>query len=72
MTTDTASIEFLTGVDGRLDLAVRVRVGYRKWGADVQHKNGREKKGNGVYPCSLAQLCGMDQEHSRTKEESLG
>ncbi len=39
MTADTASIEFLTGVDGRLDLAVGIRIENRKWNADVQHKN---------------------------------
>lgn len=48
MTADTASIEFLTEVDGRLDLAVRVRAGNRNWNADVQHKSAREKKDSGV------------------------
>ncbi len=71
MTADTASIEFLTGVDGRFDLAVRVRVGNHNWKADVQHENGREEKEDSVYPYSLAQLCGMNQEHSHTKEKSL-
>jgi len=39
MTTNMASIKFLTGVDGRLDLATEVRVGNSNWNADVQHKN---------------------------------
>ena len=46
----TASIEFLILVGGRLDLGTRVRVGNRSWNADVQHKNTREEKNNGVYP----------------------
>ena len=46
----TASIEFLTLVDGRLDLEVRVRVGNHNWNADIQHKNACEEKDSGVCP----------------------
>lgn len=58
MTADTVSIEFLTVVDERLDLAVRVRIRDRNWKTDVQHKTAQENKESSVYPCSLAQLCG--------------
>ncbi len=59
MTADRASIEYLTGVEGRLDLAVGVRVGNRNWNTDIQHKYAREEKDSGIDPYSLAQLCGM-------------
>jgi hypothetical protein len=50
-----------------------VRVGNCNWNADdVQHKNARDEENGAVYPYSQAQLVsGMDQEPSRTEEESL-
>ena len=49
MTAVTASMEFLTLVDERLDLGVMVRVRNCNWNAGIQHKNAREDKDSGVY-----------------------